>query len=83
MRRCALQFRTVVTRTRRIANARRRSGFFDGQQRSPTAAASESIGDSAWLPEMTEFIAVHRDAHARVPLAIFTLHMQDQGALLQ
>jgi menaquinone-dependent protoporphyrinogen oxidase len=34
---------------------------------------------SAWLPEMTEFIAGHRDALARVPLAIFTLHMQALG----
>jgi menaquinone-dependent protoporphyrinogen IX oxidase len=41
------------------------------------------IRDSAGLPKMREFIAVYRDALARVPLAIFTLQMQAPDALPQ
>lgn len=33
----------------------------------------------AWLGEMTGFVAAQRDALARLPLAIFTLHMQALG----
>ena len=33
----------------------------------------------AWLPEMTKFIEAQRTELARLPLAVFTLHMQALG----
>jgi menaquinone-dependent protoporphyrinogen oxidase len=39
-----------------------------------------AIRYSAWLPEMTEFITSHRGELARLPLAIFSVHMQALGS---
>lgn len=38
-----------------------------------------AIRYSAWLPEMTKFIESRRSELSRLPLAIFTLHMQALG----
>ena len=38
-----------------------------------------AIRYGAWLPEMTRFIELHHSELARLPLAIFTVHMQALG----
>jgi menaquinone-dependent protoporphyrinogen oxidase len=45
------------------------------------AVLGSPIRFAAWLPEMTDFIARHCDALAKLPVAYFTMHMLALGDL--